>query len=50
MSGIAARGESTIIHVTHDPDEVMSFERRVLELRPGSNPSWRVIAPVLEGV
>jgi molybdate transport system ATP-binding protein len=43
MSAIAARGHSTIIHVTHDPDEVQSFERHVLELRPGESPAWAII-------
>jgi len=43
MAAIAERGESTMIHVTHDPDEVQPFERHVLELRPGSSPSWGII-------
>lgn len=39
LSAIATRGESTMLHVTHDPDEVQSFEHHILELRPGSTPS-----------
>jgi len=43
LDAVADRGESTMLHVTHDPDEVRPFCRRVLELRPGSSPSWAVI-------
>jgi len=42
MSAIAAHGESTIIHVTHDPDEVMSFEHHVLDLGTG----WSAVPSV----
>lgn len=44
LSAIAARGESTMLHVTHDPDEVQSFEQHILELRPNSTPSWSIIS------
>jgi molybdate transport system ATP-binding protein len=43
LSAIATRGESTMLHVTHDPDEVQSFERHILELRPNSTPSWFIL-------
>jgi len=43
LSAIAARGVSTMLHVTHDPDEVQSFEQHILELRPGSIPSWSIL-------
>lgn len=42
LDAIAARGRSTILHVTHDPLEARPFERRVLELRPGSSPAWAI--------
>jgi len=44
LSAIAARGESTMLHVTHDPDEVQSFEQRILELHPNSTPSWSILS------
>jgi molybdate transport system ATP-binding protein len=42
LAAIARRGQSTMIHVTHDPDEVQSFETKVLELRPGEVPMWAI--------
>ena len=42
LAAIAQRGQSTMIHVTHDPEEVQSFETHVLELRPGQSPMWVV--------
>ena len=42
LAAIAQRGESTMIHVTHDMEEVQSFETNVLELRPGQSPMWVV--------
>jgi molybdate transport system ATP-binding protein len=42
LAAIAGKGQSTMIHVTHDPDEVQSFETKVLELRPGKVPMWAV--------
>ncbi|MDX9958701.1 MAG: ATP-binding cassette domain-containing protein [Spirochaetia bacterium] len=42
LAVIAERGQSTMIHVTHDPDEVQSFETHVLDLLPGRLPMWVV--------
>jgi molybdate transport system ATP-binding protein len=42
LAAIAQRGQSTMIHVTHDPDEVQSFETHVLDLLPGQSPMWAV--------
>jgi molybdate transport system ATP-binding protein len=42
LAAIAQRGDSTMIHVTHDPDEVQSFETHVLDLLPGQSPMWVV--------
>ncbi len=49
LSAIAARGESTMLHVTHDPDEVQSFEQHILELRPNSTPSWSILPTCISG-
>jgi molybdate transport system ATP-binding protein len=43
LAVIAEQGQSTMIHVTHDPEEVQSFETHVLELRPGQSPMWTVL-------
>jgi molybdate transport system ATP-binding protein len=40
LAAIAQRGQSTMIHVTHDPEEVQSFETNVLDLLPGQSPMW----------
>ena len=42
LAAIAKRGQSTMIHVTHDPEEVQSFETQVLDLRPGESPMWKI--------
>ena len=46
LASIARRGHSTMIHVTHDPNEVQSFETRVLELLPGQSPMWKITGGV----
>lgn len=43
LAAIARRGQSTMIHVTHDPDEVQSFETQVLELKPEQSPMWVIL-------
>ena len=43
LQAIAERGESTLLHVTHDPEEVLPCERHVLELRPGESPMYRIL-------
>ncbi|GAB1481394.1 molybdate ABC transporter ATP-binding protein ModF [Treponema sp.] len=43
IQAIAEHGVSTLIHVTHDPSEVLPCAKRVLELRPGSEPAWAVL-------
>ena len=45
LSAIAEGGRSTLIHVTHDPGEVLPCEKRILELRPGEEPSWVALGP-----
>lgn len=42
LQTIAEKGVSTILHVTHDPEEILPCERRKLELLPGQNPMYRI--------
>ncbi len=44
LEKIAATGSSTLLHVTHDPEEVLPCEKQVLELQPGKNPMWKIIS------
>ncbi|ULQ58586.1 ATP-binding cassette domain-containing protein [Brucepastera parasyntrophica] len=39
---IAESNTVTILHITHDPEEVLECEKNVLELRPGEIPMYRV--------
>lgn len=43
LEAIAESGSSTLLHVTHDPDEVLPCERHILELRPGETPMYRTL-------
>jgi molybdate transport system ATP-binding protein len=43
LQAIAERGVSTLLHVTHDPTEVLPCEQKILELRPGEKPMWRIL-------
>ena len=45
LEAIAAGGTSTLLHVTHDPTEVLPCEKHVLELRPGETPMYRILPP-----
>ena len=40
---IAAMNISTILHVTHDTDEIMAFEKNILELCPDKDPMYRIL-------
>ena len=40
---IAETGTTTILHVTHDPSEVLECEKHILELCPGGDPMYRII-------
>jgi molybdate transport system ATP-binding protein len=40
---IAESGTSTLLHVTHDPTEVLPCEKNILELRPGEKPMYRIL-------
>ena len=41
---ICESGSTTVLHVTHDPSEVLPCEKHILELRPGENPMYKIIA------
>ncbi|MCR5762722.1 MAG: ATP-binding cassette domain-containing protein [Treponema sp.] len=40
---IAGTGTTTLLHVTHDPSEVLECEKHILELHPGENPMYAII-------
>ena len=44
LQRIAESGDSTLLHVTHDPTEVLPCERRVLELRPDESPMFAILS------
>ena len=43
LEAIAESGSSTLLHVTHDPTEVLPCEKHILELCPGETPMYRII-------
>ena len=45
MEKIGEEGSTTMLHVTHDPSEVLECEKHILELRPGEEPMYRIIMP-----
>lgn len=40
---IATSGTTTILHVTHEPSEVLECEHHVLELIPNSSPMYKIV-------
>ena len=42
MELIGQSGTTTMLHVTHDPTEILPCEKHVLELLPGQDPMYRV--------
>ncbi len=40
---IAQTGTTTLLHVTHDPSEVLDCEKHILELHPGETPMYKII-------
>lgn len=40
---VAQSGSTTLLHVTHDPTEVLEAERHILELHPGEKPMYKII-------
>lgn len=43
LETVALSGTTTLLHVTHDPTEVLEAEKHILELCPGEEPMYRVI-------
>lgn len=43
LEAIAESGSSTLLHVTHDPTEVLPCEKHILELCPGETPMYRIL-------
>lgn len=43
LEEIAAGGTSTLLHVTHDPTEVLACEKHILELCPEENPMYKIL-------
>jgi len=44
LQAIAGFGHSTLLHVTHDPSEVLPCTRRALELSATDASAWRIRA------
>ena len=44
LETVAETGTTTLLHVTHDPSEVLPCEKHVLELCPGQNPMYKIFA------
>ncbi|MCI1209095.1 MAG: ATP-binding cassette domain-containing protein [Treponema sp.] len=40
---VAQSGTTTLLHVTHDPTEVLACEKHILELHPGETPMYRIL-------
>ncbi len=43
MELIGNGGTTTMLHVTHDPSEVLPCEKHILELHPNEDPMWKII-------
>ena len=43
MELIAESGTTTLLHVTHDPSEILHCEKHILELHPGESPMYKII-------
>jgi len=43
LEKIAGTGTTTLLHITHDPTEVLPCEKHILELHPGEEPMYRII-------
>ena len=42
LETIASTGTTTLLHVTHEQDEVLSCEKNIIELLPGQKPMYRL--------
>lgn len=43
LESIASTGSTTLLHVTHDPTEVLLCEKHILELLPNQEPMYKII-------
>ena len=43
MNLIGNGGTTTMLHVTHDPSEVLECEKHILELHPDKEPMYKII-------
>ena len=43
LAMIANTGTTTLLHVTHDPTEVLPCEKHILELHPNETPMYKII-------
>ena len=44
LETVAATDTTTLLHVTHESDEVLPCEHHVLELCPGEDPMYRILS------
>ena len=42
MELIGQAGTTTMLHVTHDPSEILPCEKHILELLPGQDPMYKI--------
>ena len=42
LETVGETGTTTLLHVTHDPTEVLDCEKNVLELFPGQSPMYGI--------
>ncbi|HAH63489.1 MAG TPA: ABC transporter [Treponema sp.] len=43
LETVAASGTTTLLHVTHESDEVLPCEKHILELHPGKTPMYEIL-------
>ena len=43
LETIASSGTTTLLHVTHESDEVLPCEKHILELHPGESPMYKIL-------
>ncbi len=42
LEKVASTGTTTLLHVTHDPSEVLECEKNILNLQPGQDPMYSI--------
>ncbi len=43
LQAVGSTGKTSMLHVTHDRDEMLPCEGKILEFRPGENPMYRIL-------